>query len=184
MNSINPTNNVNFNARLKIGTLKTDKARWENIAKIFEEKTAKQYPNDWFVLESTGKKRGMRISDGEAELNNGDGCIMDERLYDKLMKLSDDKIAGKFKKLMTFLYRPAGYATKIAAKVRKLVDENGVKKEFESLGADAASYNNYYKAIDDFELMIFSAVESNLRNKANKSIAKDSILKHLDISCM
>ena len=48
-NTVTPINNVNFQAKLNVAQIKGNKTRWQNIAKIFEEKT-KQYTKDEVIL--------------------------------------------------------------------------------------------------------------------------------------
>ena len=38
-NNISPMNNVSFQAKLDISKVKGSKQRWQNIARLFEEKT-------------------------------------------------------------------------------------------------------------------------------------------------
>lgn len=93
MLAVNNNNNVNFQARLATRGIAGSKARWNNISKIFQEKT----PNidDIHSIALSGSfSKGLEVKYGEMYYTltqNGSKLLKD---------LSDTKIAEKLIKIM------------------------------------------------------------------------------------
>lgn len=110
MNNVN--NNINFTARMDISKLTLDQKRWNNIAKVFEQKTAK-YPNDTFSLTNSHNF----IEAYNYNKKTGDEIVADIPI-DKLMEMTDNKIAAKFKKMLDI----AVHRDKIYTKTNKFIE--------------------------------------------------------------
>ena len=95
MNNIN--NNVNFTARMDLKKVSINKAKWENIATLFEQKTAK-YPNDTFYMEDLANGiSGYNINSKTGQETSVNIFGVE---FDKLMNMPDSKIVAKFKKIL------------------------------------------------------------------------------------
>lgn len=155
MNDIN--NNVNFTARMDVKQV-LDTQRWKNISKIFRQ-TTKEYPHDTFRLteyidriEANGinSKTGNEI---EVQFNF-------ENIA-KLMEMSDEKIAEKFKKMLD-----------ISAHKQRIYDATKAYTERLSQLTEK----------DFSEDMDILDKATKIANKETKSMQnKDSFLKDIDI---
>jgi len=94
MLAVNNSNNVNFQAKLDLSKVKGSKQRWQNIAKIFEEKTANT-PNSKLILDGSFSS-GIDVYHGK-HMDDELAYILGGR---KFKKLPDIAIAEKFKKLL------------------------------------------------------------------------------------
>lgn len=155
MNDIN--NNVNFTARMDVKQV-LDTQRWKNISKIFRQ-TTKEYPHDTFHLteyldriEAIGinSKTGNEI---EAQFNL-------ENIA-KLMEMSDEKIAEKFKRMLDISAHKQRIYDATKAYTEKL--SQLTKKDFS----------------EDMDILDQA---TKIANKETKSMQnKDSFLKDIDI---
>ncbi len=154
-NNIN--NNVNFTARMDLSRVTMNKARWENIASLFEQKTTK-YPHDTFQLEDIANGIGgynVNSNTGEEICVNIFGVE-----FDKLMNMADSKIVSKFKKML-----------EISAHKQKIYDAT---TQYENKLAKITKENVDYIEIWDKAVDIAD-------KEANIMKDKDSFLRNIDI---
>lgn len=99
--NITPINNTNFQARLDISKVKTNKARWQNIAKIFREET-KLIPDETMkVVEHEYDTSIMRsMSEEMPEIGSLEAITFNTTIDELLGKYKDETIAKKLKKLL------------------------------------------------------------------------------------
>lgn len=155
MNNIN--NNVNFTARMDLSKVTMNKARWENIANLFEQKTAK-YPHDTFQLEDIANGIGgynVNSKTGQEICANIFGVE-----FDKLMNMPDSKIVSKFKKMLN-----------ISAQKQKIYDAT---MQYENKLAKITK-----KDVNDIEIWDKAVDIADKEAKAMQS--KDSFLRDIDI---
>lgn len=157
-------NNANPNFRAKMlltGNLKKS-SRWQGIAKKFEEQTAKlpKYEMEVFANEKgqleTATDRGL-----------SDDLIpryfrLTQKGFSKLMKLSDDEIVEKFKKLLDVV------------KMQDKHEDTAVDKVFDMRDKLGISLNTY--TMDK----IVASMAEKVKTQINSAINKDSVLKHCD----
>lgn len=89
-NNISPANNINFQAKLDITKVKGSKHRWQNIARMFEEKTQK-YSSDVFLLEGSFKN-GLDLNITNNGLLSFEEATIADFASTKLKKLTDNDI--------------------------------------------------------------------------------------------
>ena len=89
-NNISPASNINFQAKLDITKVKGSKHRWQNIARMFEEKTQK-YSSDVFLLEGSFKK-GLDLNITNNGLLSFEEATIADFASTKLKKLTDNDI--------------------------------------------------------------------------------------------
>ena len=156
----NPNANVNFRAKMLLaGKLKKD-LHWKSIAKKFEAQTAK-FPE--YEMEVYMKEPGKLVTG----TNRGDFDTLNPRYFtltsegfSKLMKLSDDKIVQKFKKLLNLVKKQDKH------------EDTAINKIFDmgkKLGIELDS-----KTIDGMEF----AMRKKVKTQINSAISKDSVLSH------
>lgn len=111
-NTVTPINNVNFQAKLNVAQIKGNKTRWQNIAKIFEEKT-KQYTKDEVILSEgyNGRIIFERINLKKNWIEND--AVLEPTLIEALKKLSDTEIAKKLATIFKFLKKEKTVLNKI-----------------------------------------------------------------------
>lgn len=93
MLAVNNNNNVNFQARLDISKLSGNQKRWQNIAKIFEEKTRKSQGS--LKLYDGSLDQGMLFTNNNEAFVGviyGNGA-------EKLKSLPDTAVAEKLKRI-------------------------------------------------------------------------------------
>ena len=100
-NNISPMNSVNFQAKLDISKVKGSKQRWQNIARLFEEKT-KRYPNDALILDGSFK-RGIYVNLTEKGLLSFDETSFSHQATARLKKLSDKDIVKNIVDVFKYL---------------------------------------------------------------------------------
>ena len=114
-NTISPVNNVNFQAKLNTAHIRGNKARWKNIAEIFEGKT-KQFTNDEIILSgSVGKGFNLMRKNIQKNWIEND-AIIQPVLIKALYQLSDNEIAQKLATILKFMSKES----KIEEKIRGL----------------------------------------------------------------
>ena len=59
MNGIGNANSINFTATMDVSEVRNNKERWENVAKIFEQKTQKY--EDTFTLSALDDGEGLLL---------------------------------------------------------------------------------------------------------------------------
>lgn len=153
-------NRISFGARMDLSGIKKNENRWNNVAKIFEQKTS-EYPKDVFELQEHEEglsAYGLNLDTSEeiiADLSN-------ESVAD-LMKLSDKTIALKFKKLLGISAQKG----------------NAYKATNEFLEKLNSIYKN--DNIDELEENIWDIVIDKAERNADIAKEKDSFLRELDI---
>ena len=135
-------NNVNFGAVLDVGKYMERKARWVNIAKLFEEKTSKysdnlyintytniNNPNDKIteILALSKSKKGRQYQHA-AEIKIED--------LNKLLKKSDEQVVNKLLKLLKIFKRQDSQCDKVLDKLG-LIKVKGKIVGRKHLGAEA-----------------------------------------------
>ena len=120
MNSITPMNNVNFGAKIlpmsKYAEGCLSKERWNNVAGIFEQKTAK-YPNDVLYYLDNGEAMYFEIFK--------DNYVFKPEIAQKLASLKDSQIAQKFEQLFNIVKEGENaldYVKKFTEKVNNKMD--------------------------------------------------------------
>lgn len=96
-NTIKPTSSINFQAKLNVTRIKGSHTRWENIAKIFAEKT-KKIINDELVLSGSFRKGIVAERSHWVDLD----CFLQEKLTHALENLSDSEVAQKLVAIFKF----------------------------------------------------------------------------------
>ena len=160
---INTTNtNVNFRAKMQLaGKLKKD-PHWKSIAKKFEAQTAK---SPEYEMEICINKNGELITAS----NRGDFDSLNPRYFtitsegvSKLMKLSDDKIVQKFKKLLNLIKKQDKHEDTAIDKIFNMGKKYGLELD--------------NRTIDSIE----SALREEVKTQINSTISKDSVLSHTE----
>ena len=156
---VNSINNTTFNAKLDVRGMTTNKARWKNIARIFEEKTANS-KDGLIELWDANSSLGDRLCINCIPLVNG----KDDELYiegaesiaDKLLKLSDEKAAGRFvklfntaQKLVKDKYQAVNFVDKFSVKYKNVKDEEAIFEEVYSPMIDIFLENAKQKVAKD-----------------------------------
>ena len=100
-NNISPMNNVNFQAKLDISKVKGSKQRWQNIARLFEEKT-KRYPNDTLILGGSFN-HGFNVNLREKGILSFDETSFSHQASARLKKLSDKDIVKNIVDVFKYL---------------------------------------------------------------------------------
>ncbi len=118
MNGIN-NNKVNFTARIKFDNLNKSIGCWKDVSKELPHKT-KQYPNDILTLSKCPE--GLDVSC--INTKNGEDALVTilSDGYEKLIKMNEDSIIHKFKKMLSiFEYRDNEFekAKNATAELRK-----------------------------------------------------------------
>lgn len=140
-------NNINFQARLDLSRVSKDKERWNNIAKVFEKGTTgypKQilevgddtgYPkpilNMWNDAITENKDIFTAFTTGPK--NDGSGEIevqFSKDLYKRLMKLSDERVAAKLKKILKMSFKMDKFFCAFEKFEKKLADDEKVWNPF------------------------------------------------------
>lgn len=155
MNNLN--NNINFTARMDISKITMNKNRWNNIAKLFEQRTQK-YPNDTFYMEDLANGiSGYNINPktGSEICANIFGLE-----FDRLMNMSDTRIVAKFKKMLD-----------ISAKQQKIY--NATNQYLDKIEKITKNRNEDTK--------IWDIVVDIANNETKKLQSQDSFLKDVDI---
>ena len=102
-NTITPTNNINFKAKLDISNIRGNNARWESIAKIFEAKT-RTHQTDVVILKGSFK-RGFDFN----VIENGEKTYQEATIFPKagakLNKLMNNDVAHNLADIFYFLKR-------------------------------------------------------------------------------
>ena len=122
-NTITPMNNINFQAKLIIADLDGNKARLQNIVKIFEQKT-KNFPNDTVILSGSFGKNILWERFNNKQNWIEDDIILQPRLTKALKKLSDTEIAKKFVSILKFSNKQG----KIEQDTNRLADSLNLNK--------------------------------------------------------
>lgn len=160
---LNNINNTNFQARLDISSVKSNKARWKNIAKVFKEET-KLIPDETVkIIEHefdtsiiAGVYPEMRTI-GEIE-----AITFNKTLDDLLKKNSDETIAKKLYKLLDIGSTASSRKEKAYEKYEALADkESWVSKDL----------------FINKRNIEYDAIEKAAVNKANK----DAFLRNFEI---
>lgn len=133
-NAISPMNSVSFQAKLDVSRVKGSKQRWQNIAKMFEEKT-KRYTND--VIRLTGSfNNGLHIELIEGGLLAFDDTSISKKSTQALKEMPDKGVTKNIVDIFKFLRNISPTLVKhrnIAKKLRldKIVDSSGWPLEYE-----------------------------------------------------
>lgn len=161
--NIDSVNSINFQARLDVSKVKTNKARWQNIAKIFKEET-KLIPDETMKVvehELDTSITGLLL-DGMSNIGKIEAITFNETLAELLEKNSDNVVAKKIAKLLDMGIVADSRKEKAFEKYQDLADKN--------------SWISKDKFIEQRKLE-YSKIEEACENKANK----DAFLKHFEI---
>lgn len=161
---VNSINNTTFGAKLDVSGMTTNKARWKNIARIFEEKT-KNNKDGLVELWNAKSTFGGRLYINCIPIVNekADELYLEgtKSIADNLLKLSDEKVAGKFAKLF-----------KTAEKL--------VKDKFKAIDF-VDKFSTKYKNVKDEDVIfetIYSPMIDIFLENAKQKVAKDSIFRN------
>lgn len=159
MNSISNdySNNLNFTAKMDVRKVVLNKARWQRIANLFEEKT-QNYPND--SLEVTELPCAISLYGINSKTGVDYSADFIGVLMDKMMNMSDGQIVSKFKKILSISNKKG----RLFEKTQKFIDSISNKKGSE---------------LDEYK--IWDAVIDKGAQDAKNAIKKDSFLKDADI---
>lgn len=97
--NFNRANSINFTAKLDISEIKNNKALWNNVADIFENKT-KKIPYDFSVSDENNKIDIFASADLGNEDYSEHCCTLTKSAAKDLLTYSQEKIAQKFIKLL------------------------------------------------------------------------------------
>jgi hypothetical protein len=105
--NIKDVSQVNFNARLLIDKPIKNLNRWENITKKFTSKTSDFANYDCFVLENPMGNLTLKIKDFNKDRifdeTHPYKLILSLKGSEELLKLNDNEIIDKFKKMMSLI---------------------------------------------------------------------------------
>ncbi len=157
--SINTVNsNTAFGAKLVYGSSFRNKARWNNVAKIFEEQT-ERYPDYTFnIFHYKNDKGAIRFDytfDSKERFVEDLGYIK-PRLAAQLRKLSDSELATKLKKLF-------------------IIQKNADKLE-EMTSNIADRFNINETMPDEFQYKFWRNFFDTKRNYVKVLLAEDNLL--------
>jgi len=155
-------NGLNFTARLDLRfcTLKTNASRWKDISQKLPQLT-EEFPNDILVVSEESSKRfkDLEITLSNIETKSNAIVNIGENSYKKLLKLTDEEIAGKFKKLLQiFKHRDDTYA-----ETNKFL--NKLKE------------NDTMNTVEDIEDEIMETIGQKVAKDTQIALNKDKILK-------
>ena len=161
--NINSVNSTNFQARLDVSKVKTNKARWQNIAKVFKEET-KLMPNETMKVvehELDTSITGL-LFDDMANVGKIEAITFNETLAKLLEKNSDNAVAKKLAKLLDMGVVADSRKEKAFEKYQNLADKNSwIPKD----------------GFIEQRNLEYSKIEESCINKANK----DAFLKNFEI---
>lgn len=161
--NVNSVNSTNFQARLDISKVKTNKARWENIAKVFKEET-KLLPDERMSIVEHELDTSIIGSPDEWLPNIGkvEALILNQTLQELLEKNSDKSIVKKLIKLLN---------------IGEIADARKEKafEKFQSMG-DKQSWISRDVFIEKRNLE-YEKIEEAAINKANR----DAFLKNFEV---
>ena len=104
-------NRQNFTARLDLTNIKLNKNRWDNISKMFAEKT-QAFPYT-FEISDSGRQLDIYAFSDELDIMKR-GCTLSKSGTKKLMALPDEKITQKFIDLLdNFKYQDETLVTSL-----------------------------------------------------------------------
>ena len=156
--NINCRNNISFGAKLNIKSMKTDKDRWKNIAKIFENKTS-DYPNAKFGINGRPGTHLLMGVLSKDNLYNWLSGQLSAEAYKKLMTLPDIAVAEKLKAVFHFL------------KYKEKMIFNG-----EKFAQQAGFFSS--KAPDKIDEQLMKLVYDMINSTKQKYLDKDSLFKN------
>ena len=130
-NTINSMNSISFQAKLDVSRVKGSKQRWQNIAKMFEEKT-KRYANDVVVLDGSFKS-GVDINLLDEGLLSFEEAVLNKKAMTKLKNMSDVDIVKNITDTFKFLKKERANITKCNKFAEQFNLENLDKKRGTSL---------------------------------------------------
>lgn len=157
-------NRQNFTARLDLANIKLNKNRWDNISKMFAEKT--QEISYTFKLSDSGRQLDIYAFSDELEIMKR-GCTLSKSGTKKLMALPDEKITQKFIDLLdNFKYQDETLVTSL---------------EFLNKLKDNDKYGTLFYPYFPDDQSIFSRIFHQIMVKMNVDrssvTGKDAILK-------
>lgn len=166
--NITPTNDMNFKAYLDISKVKTNKARWANVAKMLPDMTKKQPYSMIEIVEGKNDTK-IRVFNNikEAWDNSLEASSLNATLKKIFAQNDDKKVANA---LLKFL-RLSIDGEKELAKVEKFANSMASMN-------DNANLRDYSDTFDYFYAKSYSIIKDSLRKKINK----DPIMKQWEVS--
>ena len=152
--NVNAINTPNFQARLDISKVKTNKVRWQNIAKLFKEET-KLIPNETVKIVEHELDTSI-IGAKYAEMPNIgkiEALTFNKTMKELLEKYDDSIIAKKLKKLLNIADVVEGRKAKAFDKYQAMSDRQSWVSKDILLNKRNAEYE---------------AIETAAQNKAKK----------------
>ncbi len=158
----NNNTNPNFRAKMLLtGNLKKS-SRWQGIAKKFEEQTVKSPKYEMEILANEKGQLETATDRGVLDDLTPRYFRLKQKGFSKLMKLSDDKIVEKFKKLLDVVKMQDKHQDTAVDTVFDMQDKLGI-------------------TLDTFTMdSIVDSMAKKVKTQINSTIAKDSVLKHCD----
>lgn len=158
----NNNTNPNFRAKMLLtGNLKKS-SRWQGIAKKFEEQTAKLPKYEMEVFANKNGKLETATDRGLLDDLTPRRFTFTQEGFSKLMKLSDEKIAQKFKKLLNVIKKQDKHEDTAVDKILNMGEKLGIELD------DGV--------VDSLEQVMREKVKSQI----NSTISKDSVLSHCE----
>ena len=161
--NVNVVNSPNFQARLDVSNVRTNKARWQNIAKIFKEET-KLIPDETMKVvehEFDTSITGLLLED-MPNIGRIEALTFNSTLAELLEKNNDNVVAKKMAKLLDLGIVADSRKEKAFDKYQKLADKNSWISKDEFIEQRKLEY---------------SKIEEACVKKANK----DAFLKNFEI---
>lgn len=166
--NITPTNDTNFKAYLDISKVKTNKARWANVAKMLPDMSKKQPYSMIEIVEGKNDTKIRVFNDiKEAWDNSLEASSLNATLKKIFTQNDDKKVANA---LLKFL-RLSIDGERELVKAEKFANSMAAKN-------DNANSRNYDDTFSYFYGESYSIIRDSLRKKADK----DPIMKQWEIS--
>ena len=163
--NVNSINNTTFQARLDVSKVVTNKTRWQNIAKVFSEKT-KGRPELMSVVEHGIDTSivGPAKYEHLPQIGIIEAISFNTTIKDLLSKNSDEKIADKLIKLLNIGTIAEGRKEKALERCNKMIDKeswvpkdkfmNQLYNEYALIGEAALNKTNKDAFWKNFEVIV------------------------------
>ena len=159
---IRNNSNINFSAKLSLVGDLAKSSRWQKIAKEFEAKTSKEFPNYELSVSVDNpeymNKFFIAIDRGESDDLCMRGHILNDKATEKILRLSENKVIKKLTKLLNIVKNRDDFMDAIPFKMAKIE---------EVLGIDLSQ-----KTYD----LIYDLTRYDVNSKNRKILSRDSVL--------
>jgi hypothetical protein len=163
--NINNIRSTNFQARLDFSMVKTNRARWERIAKQFSEDTKLMPHDNMKVIEHEFDTSiiGYPITEF-SEIGKVEAITYNQTMSNLLEKNEDKTIVQKFLKLLNIAEVADSRKEKAFGKYQRLADKNSwipkdeftTKRDYEFYKIEEAAYNKVKRDtfLKNFEVIL------------------------------